>query len=301
MSTTEAHIEKLGEDGERCAACSAPLAEDQRYCLNCGERRGNARLPFLDVLREQWESERAGAKAPTPPPPRSGTGASGSDRNWTPLVAAAGGGIAALVLGVGFLIGQSGDAPRPAARPQVVQVGGGGTAPAAAFQEDWPQGQDGWTVQLQALPKASTQPAQVASAKTAAQSKGAADVGALDSDQHGGLDPGSYVVYSGVLKDEKAAKKALDKLKGSFPDAKVIEVSGAGGAVSDAGGDKNALAGGKDSANVDKSQLQKLQGLSPQEYAKQSRKLPDQTILPGKAPPTDNAAPGGGSDAEVIK
>ena len=25
---------------ERCTGCGKPLAEDQRYCLNCGKRRG---------------------------------------------------------------------------------------------------------------------------------------------------------------------------------------------------------------------------------------------------------------------
>lgn len=33
-----------------CAECGAPLADDQRYCLSCGARRSDARLPFVDVL-----------------------------------------------------------------------------------------------------------------------------------------------------------------------------------------------------------------------------------------------------------
>ena len=40
----------FGRDGEPCAACGAPLAGDQRYCLHCGSRRPEARLEFLDVL-----------------------------------------------------------------------------------------------------------------------------------------------------------------------------------------------------------------------------------------------------------
>jgi phosphatidylinositol-3-phosphatase len=31
---------------ERCSRCSAMLADDQRYCLQCGERQGNPRLDF---------------------------------------------------------------------------------------------------------------------------------------------------------------------------------------------------------------------------------------------------------------
>lgn len=30
--------------GERCATCDAPLASDQRYCVNCGARRGRPRF-----------------------------------------------------------------------------------------------------------------------------------------------------------------------------------------------------------------------------------------------------------------
>src|ERR1700755_3714307 len=30
--------------GDRCAACGTQLATDQKYCLNCGERRGKTRF-----------------------------------------------------------------------------------------------------------------------------------------------------------------------------------------------------------------------------------------------------------------
>ncbi len=36
----------LGEHGEPCRGCGAPLAADQRYCLNCGLRRGEPRVDF---------------------------------------------------------------------------------------------------------------------------------------------------------------------------------------------------------------------------------------------------------------
>lgn len=301
----DTYTPKLGDEGDRCSGCAVPLAEDQRYCLNCGIRRGNARIPFLDVMRSEWEAERKRERH-TVEEEAAVLVADNPERNWTPLIAAAGGALVALVLGLGFLIGQGGDDERPvASRPQVIQVGGG-TAPVAAttFQSDWPEGQEGFTVQLVSLPKATTQPAQVATAKTDAQGKGASDVGALDSDQHEGLDPGAYVVYSGVFDDEKAAKKALAKVKKNFPDAKVIQV-GAGSAggdskLSDSGGDKDALSGKKKEATVDRGQLDQLQNLSPEEYQKQARKLPETTILPGKPPPKDNKAPGGGTGAETI-
>ncbi len=33
---------------ERCVGCGAPLASDQRYCVECGQRLGRARLPFME-------------------------------------------------------------------------------------------------------------------------------------------------------------------------------------------------------------------------------------------------------------
>ena len=50
-----------------CAQCDAPLADDQRYCLECGARRNGARLPFNEIARP--------AEAPPPAPPgEPGTG-----------------------------------------------------------------------------------------------------------------------------------------------------------------------------------------------------------------------------------
>ncbi len=37
---------KVAQEGEACPNCAAPMAADQRYCLNCGARRGEPRVPF---------------------------------------------------------------------------------------------------------------------------------------------------------------------------------------------------------------------------------------------------------------
>ncbi|MEA2198325.1 MAG: hypothetical protein QOJ25_2376, partial [Solirubrobacteraceae bacterium] len=37
--------------GSRCATCRAPLADDQRYCVECGERRGGLPLAIAERLR----------------------------------------------------------------------------------------------------------------------------------------------------------------------------------------------------------------------------------------------------------
>jgi hypothetical protein len=213
----------------------------------------------------------------------------------SPLALAAGLGIFVCALLLGIAIGDRGDGGKQvAAAPQVITV----SAPAAAsgqpasFTSDWPAGKDGFTVQLQALPKDGTQPAQVAQAKAGAQSKGAQDVGALDSDDFSSLDSGNYLVYSGVFDTRKQAQKALRKLKSDFAGANVVKVSAGAGLA--AQGDAGAFSGKKKSATVGKKQLEQLKSLSPDQYKKKSSKLPDETKLPGKAPPKDNKKPGGG-------
>jgi hypothetical protein len=120
MTATEVHAPVLGEAGEPCRECGAPLAADQRYCLSCGARRSEPRLDHGVYTREV-------AAAP-PPPPAGRSGSSGST-----VVA----GVATLLLamGIGVLIGRAGrDDPTPAkaAAPQVIKVTGGAAAAPAA-------------------------------------------------------------------------------------------------------------------------------------------------------------------------
>jgi hypothetical protein len=221
----------------------------------------------------------------------------------SPVHAGAGVALLGLALALGVLIGSAGDdAPQQvaAAPPQVITVAGGGAAtPVEEFRSDWPEGQDGYTVQLRALPKDGTQVPAVQAAKSDAQSKGATDVGALDSDDFASLDGGEYVIYAGVFDSRKQAKGELKKLKRHFDGAKVIQVSAGGSLAGD--GDAGALSGKKKEATVGKNQLKELQGLSPEEYEKKAKKLPDTTKLPGKAPPKDDKQPGGGGGGDVIE
>jgi hypothetical protein len=298
MATTDTlHAPKLGEAGEPCAACGTPLAEDQRYCLNCGRRRAEARVPFMDVLAAGAPGGPAPPEAATAPAAPSG----GPPSRVTPLAAVTAVSAVVVALAAGVIIGHQDDEGK-SSKPQVITVGaagGTGTNASAAnttFVDDWPEGKNGFTVQLQALSKDGTQPAAVATAKSDAEGKGAKDVGALDSDTYQSLAPGNYVVYSGVYAKKADATKALKGLKGKFPGAKVVEVS-----TGQKKGDPDALSGKRKEATVDRQQLQQLQNLSPSEYQKKANKLPDTTKLPGKPPPTDNKAPGGGSDTQVIK
>jgi len=266
-----------------CAQCDAPLADDQRYCLECGARRNGARLPFNEIARP--------AEAPPPAPP-----ADRHPQGVTAGMAAAGVAIAVLFLGVGVLVGRAGsdDGAQVAAKPTILRLGG--AAPAAAgttkqasnttVKSDWPSGKEGWTVQLQELPKDDA--SKVAAAKKDAQDKGAPDVGLLDTDEFESLPPGNFVVYSGQFDSKAKATAALGKLKKDFPKAKVLHV----------GGSAPAITGAK--AEQDKAAVQNLDNLSGSDYAKQSRKLPDTLALPGKPPPKDNKEGGGGSGFETI-
>src|SRR3954452_1421791 len=110
---------------DRCPNCGARMAPDQRYCINCGERRSGGGL--RDAL---------------PKIPVAQVAAAAGSRRFTPSSRTnliAGIGVLLLALGVGVLIGRSGHSDSgTAATPQVVTVSSGapagstGTASAAA-------------------------------------------------------------------------------------------------------------------------------------------------------------------------
>jgi hypothetical protein len=114
---------------QHCTRCGATLAADQRYCVVCGERRGEPRLPFMDGRTPAAATTtttviETAAVPPAAAKPRFSAGAT--------LI----GGVATLLLalGVGVLIGNAGQDDKgsaQAAAPQVITVNGGG-APAAA-------------------------------------------------------------------------------------------------------------------------------------------------------------------------
>jgi pyruvate/2-oxoglutarate dehydrogenase complex dihydrolipoamide acyltransferase (E2) component len=113
-----------------CRACGAPLAADQRYCLQCGTRHGDARLPFLEILARQMPPAEPATTTTTVRP----TGpAAWLGRMSANAAAVAGVGCLLLALGVGVLIGGLGSDDSSAASagaPQIITVGG--SAPAAA-------------------------------------------------------------------------------------------------------------------------------------------------------------------------
>jgi hypothetical protein len=98
-------------NSDRCPNCSAPMASDQRYCIQCGERRAGG------GLREALP--RTQSAAPPAPPKQRRTFFASPNAS---LIA----GVATLLLamGVGVLIGRAGHNTQPArnAPAQIITV-----------------------------------------------------------------------------------------------------------------------------------------------------------------------------------
>ena len=269
-----------------CPGCDAPLADDQRYCLECGTRRNGARLPFDEIARPAQARRRRRRRL--------------ADRQlqadharaWRPPGVA----LAVLFLGVGVLIGRAGsNDSQLAAKPTVVRVAGGAPhrgrhrasrPPPRPSRATGPPARRAGPCSSRSCRRTTRR--RWRPRRTAAKDKGAPDVGLLDTDQFESLPPGNYIVYSGQFDSKAKASAALKKLKKDFPKAKVLHV----------GGSAPAISGAK--AKADKQAVQQLDNLSGSDYAKQARKLPDTLALPGKPPPKDNKEGGGGSGFETI-
>lgn len=262
----------------QCAGCGAPLSADQRYCLECGERRV-AMSGFL-----MSGGPVAGEPAPASPPPAPVSSSAAAPRSGT-LNVIAGVGVLMLAMGVGVLIGRSGATKPSSPPPQVITVGsvGAGTSTSTgtseAFTGDWPAGSSGYTVQLQKLPLTGSTVAEVQAAKSAATAKGATGVGALKSDEFSSLTAGSYVIYAGIQSSRAAAQKQLAGLKGKFPGASVIHVAdgaaGAGGAAKKAAGSSSGSGAGSLAHPAPPSVLENLQTSKGKSYEEKSKNLPD--------------------------
>jgi hypothetical protein len=276
-------IEALSEPaaGSACVACGAPLGVDQRYCLECGERR----MPLSEFLLGSAPPGLAkrGEARTTFLPDRPAVAAASPTANGLMLLA--GVGVLMLAIGVGVLIGRAGAGQQRAAAPQVITLGSLGTGATSAagasptqatFTGDWPAGSSGYTVELQTLPRAGTTPSAVAAAKLAAEAKGAKGVGALDSGEYASLRPGSYVIYAGIEQTKAAATKALGALKKSFPAASVIHVSNAAASGSNSTSPAGASGSGSSLTHpAPPSVLEGLKSTKGKSYVERSKNLPD--------------------------
>ncbi len=134
-------VTAAAQQGEPCEECGAPLAADQRYCLNCGRRRGAPRVDYRHYMAAagsatgEGTAQTAGADAPQPASPSE---PEKSQRDYAPLAAVGGIAVLGLMLLVGVLIGKGNDSGTTSA-PSVIRVpaatGGEGSEAAAASKD----------------------------------------------------------------------------------------------------------------------------------------------------------------------
>ena len=96
----------LGEHGEPCEECGSPLAADQRYCLNCGRRRGGPRVDYRQLHGGPAEARGSGRRAAGRPLGEPGRRGRSQQRDYAPLAAVGGIAVLGLMLLVGVLIGK---------------------------------------------------------------------------------------------------------------------------------------------------------------------------------------------------
>lgn len=131
-----------------CSQCGGPLAPEQRYCLNCGQRTGPPlALPYLSGAAAGGATAAAAGGASV------AAGATAGSLSWLPMPAQAVTTFAALALGFGVVVGTALSpnvqnllaaptqvAQAPPAEPEPAAPapsgGGGGAAPDAAPSSD---------------------------------------------------------------------------------------------------------------------------------------------------------------------
>ncbi len=314
--------EPLGTAGDRCRSCGVGLDTDQRYCLNCGTRRAGSRLDFERYLAPPAPEVPLAAGGPAVVPV-SAPAEIAPKSDWTPFAAVsilAGLGV---ILVIGVLIGRGGGGdsgqqvvvPAATATPSTAtaaaptetqaQTENASTGSATTFTSDWPDGKNGFTVEVGTLPKSGTTPDAIAAAMKDVEAKGASGVGALDSDQYPTLPGGTYVIYAGVFTTKAEATKALGELKGDFPDAKVVQVSKTAATPAAQKGPATNSAdelvqAGKDDADqpvtASDDALDDLASQTGDEYQETIKNLPDEISTEGAPAQIDTTKPPGGSD-----
>ncbi len=123
-----------GGEVEQCRECGASLAADQRYCLNCGRRRGEPRLDFRRYAPGERTNGDPQAHAPAAVPAAAGPAQPDekAQRDYTPLAAVGGIAVLGLMLLIGVLIGRGDGSASAPAPPPIVRVEGEGGSGAAA-------------------------------------------------------------------------------------------------------------------------------------------------------------------------
>lgn len=178
-----------------CPHCGAVREHDQRYCLECGRPLPDT-LGRIPALRRRWIRR---------------FGWYPGDWIWLPLAML-------VVAAVGAAAAASVSHQRRSERPRVITaiattpLTASSSAPAVAGT--WPASRNGWTIVLGSYPHASGQ-AVANQAAAVARKKNLPQVGVLDSSDWPSLQPGYFVVFSGVYASESDASNALPQARGA--------------------------------------------------------------------------------------
>ena len=173
-----------------CPHCGAERAPDQQFCVECGYA-----LPPVRGRLPRWRRRWVARLGWYP-----------GDWVWPALLAllvAIAGAAAAIAVGHARHSGTGNVftalANVPVQQPVVVSptTTSAAAAKSPAGNQLWPTGVTGWTIVLVSYPKTIGRPAAELVAQTAAK-KGLAQVGVLDSSRYASLQPGYFVVFSGI-------------------------------------------------------------------------------------------------------
>lgn len=211
---------------QTCPRCGTPREPDQRYCLECG-----LALPTMTGavpgLRRRWLRR---------------LGWYPGDWVWisllTLLVAAAGAAAAILLTqkdtsaqGQTYEASTTVAVREPTAVPTTSPaVGDTSTLPVAPEPKTttakpkpharpngrvvWPANENGWTIVLVSYPKSNGRPSALSTASRAATAH-LKQVGILDSSRYASLQPGYYVVFSGVYATKSDADASVSTARGA--------------------------------------------------------------------------------------
>lgn len=180
-----------------CPRCGGAVGSRQEFCLECGLRLpgpGRVGAPPLDPQSVVAPVAVAGVTA---------------------VVAAA------------LAIWLTWDQPAPA--PVVTAIGGSAAVrvPEVATGKrlaGWPRRRNGWTIALVSVPKSAGRDAAVARAQQA-RSSGLRVVGILDSSAYASMQPGSWVVFSGIYDTEPEAAGGLRRARAVSRTARLQRVA----------------------------------------------------------------------------
>src|SRR5882757_6950293 len=201
-----------GSDGASsyatCEECGAPLDEKQRYCVSCGARRRDKSGPAVQYFANAGRRSRRGTGK--------GTGPSGARAAAVLFFV-----VLPIAVAIGVLVGKGNGNDNKDLADAIKRLQGSGPASTLAtssaatpIASDWTLDK-GYTVELKTIPQSSDQAA-VDAAKQDATSKGATDVGIINTSEFT-VTPapagGGYVLYSGQFKTKAEATNAIAKLK----------------------------------------------------------------------------------------